>query len=57
MRPDCKDMCQRFETKRDDCAGLALARLVAAVGLVDHIDPAAAADDTAILVAQLQRLQ
>ena len=50
-------MCRRSEAKRDKCAGLALARLVAAVGLVDHIDPAAAADDAAILVAQLQRLQ
>ena len=50
-------MCRRSEAKRDEYAGLALARLVAAVGLVDHIDPAAAADDAAILVAQLQRLQ
>ena len=37
--------------------GLALARFEAAVGLVDDIGPAAAADHAAIAVARLQRLQ
>src|SRR3954454_22361791 len=36
---------------------LGLARLEARVGLVDHVDAALAADDAAILVAQLHRLE
>jgi hypothetical protein len=37
--------------------GLALARLVAGVRLVDHIDTTLAADDLAIGVTLLQRLE
>ena len=37
--------------------GLALARLEAAVGLVDDVGPAAATDDTAIAVTRLQGLE
>ena len=39
------------------CGSLALAGLHAGVLLVDHIDPAMAAHDTAVLVARLGRLQ
>jgi len=37
--------------------GSALASLEARIGLVDHIDPATAAHDTAILVPRLQGFQ
>src|SRR6185503_2272137 len=50
--------CDRRGSKLGGAAwALALARLVARVGLVDHIDPALAADDAAILVPLLRRLQ
>src|SRR5688572_9651413 len=50
--------CDRRGSKLGRCSpGLALARLVARVGLVDHIDPALATNDAAILVPLLRRLQ
>jgi hypothetical protein len=43
--------------KSREIKGLALARLVARVGLVDHIDTTFAADDLAIRVTLLERFK
>src|SRR5690606_29889648 len=49
-------LCRRRERVAAALAST-LARLEAAVGLVDHIDPAAAADHAVVAVTALERLQ
>src|SRR6185437_3209480 len=53
-----KNRALQGAVRRTAIPGLsALARLVAGVGLVDHVDAALAAHDAAVLVALLERFQ